>query len=139
METDHGKRVSIRFNCRLEDGRIYLVGDGNTLEFVIGAGSVPPSLETGLLGMREGDHRFVRVPHAELDRFPFPRGSHFAFATGTAPGIAYEFGPGNGGDVSLAMPGKSREHHEPIPAGADLFFEVEVLSVQDPEVKTLKG
>ena len=129
METEKGKRVDIRYKCRLEDGRIYLV-ERNTLEFVIGSGIVPPALEAGLLGMKEGDHRIVRVPSAEVELFPFPKGSHFAFTSKTPPGVAYEFGPGNGGDVSLSLPGKTRLYREPIPAGEDLFFEVEMLSVR---------
>ena len=130
METEKGKRVDIRYKCRLEDGRIYLV-ERNTLEFVIGSGIVPPALEAGLLGMKEGDHRIVRVPSVEVELFPFPKGSHFAFTSKTPPGVAYEFGPGNGGDVSLSLPGKTRLYREPIPAGEDLFFEVEMLSVRD--------
>lgn len=129
METGNGKRVSIRYKCRVEDGRLYLVGEHNTLDFVIGAKRVPPSLEAGLLGMKEGDHRIVRVPAVEADLFPFPVGSHLAFNGAGTP--AYDFGPGNGGDVSLLLPGKTRRHREPIPPGQDLFFDVEILSVEE--------
>lgn len=132
METDTGKRVNIRYKCRLEDGRVYLVGEHNTLEFVVGSKRVPPSLESGLAGMKEGDHRIVRVPAAEGELFPFPAGSHFAF-TIENPATAYDFGPGYGGDVSLLVPGKTRRHREPLPPGEDLFFEVEMLSVDDAE------
>ncbi|GAW67922.1 peptidylprolyl isomerase [Geoanaerobacter pelophilus] len=130
METEKGKRVKIRYKCKLEDGRVYLVGERNTLEFLVGSGRVPKTLEAGLLGMQQGDHRVVRVPAAEAEFFPFPKGSHFAFSTGMAPGIAYDFGPGAGGDVSLSIPG-NRDYREPLPSGADVLFEVEMLSVQD--------
>ncbi|HBA88385.1 MAG TPA: peptidylprolyl isomerase [Geobacter sp.] len=132
METGNGKRVSIRYKCRVEDGRLYLVGEHNTLEFVIGARKVPPSLEAGLLGMKQGDHRIVRVPASEGDLFPFPAGSHLAF-NGASTTTAYDFGPGNGGDVSLLLPGKTRRHREPLPPGQDLLFEVEMLSVEEGE------
>ncbi len=130
METEKGKRVKIRYKCKLEDGRVYLVGERNTLEFLVGSGRVPKTLEAGLLGMQQGDHRVVRVPAAEAELFPFPKGSHFAFSTGTAPGIAYDFGPGAGGDVSLSIPG-NRDYREPLPSGTVVLFEVEMLSVQD--------
>lgn len=133
METANGRRVNIRYKCRLQDGRVYLVGERNTAEFVMGAGRVPKSLEAGLMGMKQGDHAIVRVPYAEVELFPFPKGSHFAFSNETAPGMAYDFGPGFGGDVSLAMPGRTREYRQPIPVGEDLFFEVEILSVEEGE------
>lgn len=131
MQTEIGKRVNIRYKCRLEDGREYLVGERNTLEFVVGSGRVPRALEAVVLGMKEGDYRVVRVPSAEAEHFPFPKGSHFAFSTETPPGIAYDFGPGVGGDVSLSMPGQARYYRQPIPAGCELLFEVEMLSVRD--------
>lgn len=131
MKTEPGKRVSIRYKCKLQDGRVYLVGERNTLEFVVGAGRVPTTLEQGLLGMAQGDHRIVRVPSAEVNLFPFPKGSHLAFSTERAPGVAYDFGPGAGGDVSLSLPGRTRDYREPLPAGEDLIFEVEMLSVEE--------
>lgn len=131
METQAGKRVNIRYKCRLEDGRVYLVGEHNTLEFVVGTGRVPSSLEQGLLGMSQGDHRIIRVPAAEANLFPFPLGSHFAFSLEKNPGIAYDFGPGAGGDVSLSLPAKHRDCREPLPNDHDLFFEVEMLSVEE--------
>jgi len=127
METANGTRVKIRFKCRLLDGKAYLVGARDTLEFVVGAGSVPPSLEMGVLGMRERERRTIVVPAAEVSLFPFPRGSHFARETESPPGTAYEFGPGEGGDVSLSI---SKPFREPLPLGADLFFEVEMLAVE---------
>lgn len=130
METETGKRVSIRYKCRLEDGRVYLVGERNTLDFVVGAGRVPPSFEQGLMGMTQGDHRVIRVPAFEANLFPFPMGSHFAFSTERAPGVGYDFGPGMGGDVTLS-PGRGRDYREPIPSGADIFFEVEMLTVEE--------
>ena len=36
-----------------------------------------------------------------------------------------------GGDVSLSMPGQARYYRQPIPAGCELLFEVEMLSVRD--------
>ena len=132
MGTEKGERVRIRFRCRLEDGRVCNVGDQDTLEFVIGAGTVPAALERCVREMNVGERRSIRVPVSEVHRFPFAKGSHFIPGRKTPPGIAYEFGPGEGGDVSQSIPlGESRTLREPIPAGTDLLFEVEMLAV-DP-------
>ena len=132
METDRGRRGKITVRCRLENGKEYLVGD-NTLELVLGSGGLPPALEKGLVDMKPGERRKILVPAAEVGLFPFPRGSHLAGETVTPPGIAYEFGPGNGGDVAESIPSaRRRPFREPLPAGADLCFEVEMLSVQGP-------
>ena len=130
METAQGKRVRIRYSCRLEDGKVYQLGNKDKLEFVIGDGTVPPSFDSGLLGMKPAEHRTLRVPAVEVNRFPFPRGAHFAVESETPPGIGYEFGPGEGGDVSLSIP--PRHFREPLPPGADVIFEVELLAVEEP-------
>lgn len=129
METANGTKVKIRYKCKLPNGKVYLVGAKDTLEFVIGAGAVPPALEMGVLGMRAREHRSIMVPAAEVNLFPFPRGSHFAFETESPPGTAYDFGPGDEGDVSLSI---SKPFREPLPAGVDLYFEVEMLAVEGP-------
>jgi hypothetical protein len=129
MEAERGKRVTIRYKCRLQDGRVYQVGDHDTLEFVVGLARIPSALEAGIMGMQPGEHRTIRVPAAEVNLFPFPRGSHFAAATTGPPGIAYDFEPGEGGDVSLSLP-LVKHFREPLPAGADLYFEVGVLAVE---------
>ena len=130
METAQGKKVSIRYKCRLEDGKLYQVGEKDRLQFVVGDGTIPPSLEAGIIGMQPAEQRTVRLPAAEVNRFPFPKGAHFAVDAETPPGIAYDFGPGEGGDVSLSIP--PRHFREPIPPGADLLFEVEMLEVKEP-------
>ena len=71
MEAEAGKRVRINFICRLEDGTIYDIADRDSLEFVIGQGNTLPSLEMGVLGMKPGEHRSIRVPGSEAEEFPF--------------------------------------------------------------------
>lgn len=127
MEAAEGTRIKIRYSCRLQDGRLYLVGGKDTLEFVIGTGTVPPSLEMGLQGMRAKEHRTIMVPAAEANGFPFPGGSHLARQSGSPPGTVYDFGPGNGGDVIESL---TKPFREPLPPGADLYFEVEMLAVE---------
>ena len=127
MEAADGVKVKIRYKCRCKDGRLYLVGAKDTVEFVIGAGTVPPSLEMGLQGMRAKEHRNIMVPAEEVNKFPFPRGSHFARESASGAATGYDFGPGNGGDVSLELTWPDRE---PIPAGEDMYFDVEMLAVE---------
>jgi hypothetical protein len=136
MQAEKGSRVSISFTCRLQDGKAYHVGTRNTLELMVGAGSVPPALEAGLLGMQPGERRSIRVPAAEVNAFPFPGGAHFVPERETPPGIAYEFGPGDAGDVAESIPaGRNRQFREPLPAGADMIFEIEMLAVQAKPAK----
>ncbi len=60
-----GKVVSLRYVGRLTDGTIF---DQNTasgaspLNFTIGAGSVIPGFDEGLLGMRAGGKRVIIIP-----------------------------------------------------------------------------
>ena len=71
MQAEEGKKVTISFICRLEDGTLYDLADRDSLEFVIGQGNMLPTLEIGVLGMKPGEHRVIRVSAAEVDEFPF--------------------------------------------------------------------
>ena len=70
MEAEEGKRVRISFICKLEDGTIYHIADRDWLEFVVGQGKTWPSLETGVLGMKPGEHRSIRVPSTSPNSKP---------------------------------------------------------------------
>lgn len=61
-----GDRLSIHFEARLADGTLLDSSHdrGLPVEFVLGAGEVPPGLEEGLLGMRELGRRRLIVPSA---------------------------------------------------------------------------
>ena len=90
MEAEEGKRVSISFICKLEGGTISDIALRDPLEFVIGQGNTLPSLETGVLGMKAGDCRTIRVPAAEVEEFPFnedeaPTEAHFPAGAGRIP------------------------------------------------------
>ena len=132
MQAEEGKKVTISFICRLEDGTLYDLADRDSLEFVIGQGNMLPTLEIGVLGMKPGEHRVIRVPAAEVDEFPFDQQEpatepHFP----EGGGIGYEFGPGDEGDVILTP----QQPRETPPAGTDLFFHVEMIKVEDAELE----
>lgn len=144
MEAEEGKRVTISFICRLEDGTIYDFADRDTLEFIVGQGNTLPSLEMGVLGMKPGETRSIVVPAAEVEEFPFdedeaPTEGHFpAGSSGGGSGFGYEFGPGDGADddVYLTIPeAPTRSVRQGPPAGSDLFFEVELISVEDADLE----
>ena len=143
MEAEEGKRVSINFICKLEDGTISDIELRDPLEFVIGQGNTLPSLETGVLGMKAGDCRTIRVPAAEVEEFPFnedeaPTEANFPAGAERIPELSYDFGPSEGGgdDVYMAI---QEESSEPLSnhtaAGPDFFFEVEMISVEDDDLE----
>jgi hypothetical protein len=143
MEAEEGKRVRISFICKLEDGTIYDIADRDTLEFVGGQGNTLPSLEMGVLGMKPGEQRTIRVPGAELEEFDFdedeaPTEGHFPAGGGSSRKYGYDFGPGEGADddVYLSIPASPTRPLRARPAaGADLIFEVELISVEDADLE----
>ena len=143
MKAEEGKRVSINFICKLEDGTISDIALRDPLEFVIGQGNTLPSLETGVLGMKAGDCRTIRVPAAEVEEFPFnedeaPTEAYFPAGAKRIPELRYDFGPSEGGgdDVYMAI---QEESSEPLSnltvASPDFFFEVEMISVEDDDLE----
>jgi hypothetical protein len=138
MDAETGKKVRISFICKLEDGTICHLADRDTLEFVIGQGKTLPSLETGILGMKPGEHRTVRVPGVEVENFPFAEDEaqtegHLPAGATKAPKFGYDFGPGEGADddVYLSIPAAPTRPLLQRPLSGDLFFEVELISVED--------
>ena len=125
METERAKTVKIRYRCRLADGSEVRIGDGDIVEMTAGAGKLPAGFDNALLETLPGQHFQTRVAAAEIPACPWLKGAYLVTDRETPPGMAYDFGPGDGGDVSLAIPPK--HVHEPLPPGADLFFEIEVL------------
>ena len=144
MEAEEGKRVSINFICTLEDGTISDIALRDPLEFVIGQGNTLPSLETGVLGMRAGDCRTIRVSAAEVEEFPFnedeaPTEASFPAGAKRIPELSCDFGPSEGGgdDVCMAI---HEESSDPLSnlavSGPDFFFEVEMLMCMENEIKS---
>jgi FKBP-type peptidyl-prolyl cis-trans isomerase 2 len=138
MEAEEGKRVRISFICKLEDGTSYAIAERNWLEFVVGQGKTLPSLERGVLGMKPGEHRTIRVPGAEIEGFPLDETEARTLPAGAVrtPKLGYDFGPGEGvdDDVYLSIPSApTKSWRERPAAGADLLFEVELIDVADAD------
>jgi peptidylprolyl isomerase len=146
MEAEEGKRVSINFICKLEDGTISDIALRDPLEFVIGQGNTLPSLETGVLGMKAGDCRTIRVSAAEVEEFRFnedeaPTEADFPAGAERIPELEYDFGPSEGGDDDVYM-AIEEESKKPLSnhtaAGSDFFFEVQMISVEDDDLEMEK-
>jgi hypothetical protein len=143
MEAEEGKRVRISFICRLEDGTIYDIAERDTLEFVIGQGNTLPTIEMGVLGMKAGEVRTIRVSAAEVEEFPFdedeaPTEPNFPAGAERIPELKYDFGPNEGGDddVYLAAPEEpDKLQDDSSSAGPDFFFDVEMIAVEDADVE----
>ena len=143
MEAEKGKRVRISFICKLEDGTIYDIADRDTLEFAVGQRNTFPSLEMGVIGMKPGEHRTIRVPSSEAAEFSFdeaeaPTAGHFPAGGAKPSRYGYDFGPGEGtgDDVYLTVPSApARPLRERPPVGSDLLFEVEMISVEDADLE----
>ena len=143
MEAEEGKRVRISFICKLEDGTVYDIVDRDTLEFVVGQGNTLPSLEMGVLGMKPGDQRTIRVPGAELEELGFgqdeaPTEGHLPAGRDKTRKYGYDFGPGEGADddVYLSIPASPTRPLRARPfAGSDLIFEVELIAVEGADLE----
>jgi hypothetical protein len=139
MQADEGNRVTIRFICRYEDGTIYEFADRDTLDFVIGEGNTLPSLEKGVIGMAPGDLQTIVVSAAELVDYPFYL-EEAPTDAGFPAGIA---GSGSGDDYSPdedpALPEPDDLQIKPLKetpsVSSDLYFDVEMLAVEDAEVE----
>ncbi|HJV34897.1 FKBP-type peptidyl-prolyl cis-trans isomerase [Geomonas sp.] len=126
MDAHKPQKVRLRYRCSLQDGRICHIGEGETMEFWLGAGRIAPTLERALAEMQPGERRLVRIPAAEVPLIPFSKENE------SPPGISYEFGPGDGGDVEEYIPQRPRHPREEIPADSDVDLEIQLLSVGEP-------
>jgi len=122
------KKVTVRLSCRTADGAACGVGELGPLEVALGGGQVPPVVESALKEMQPGERRTIRVPAGQAALFRLPRPALASAEKKTPPGIAYEFGPGNGGDVLENIP-PSKERMLHLPTGTDLLIEVEVVAI----------
>ena len=63
LVVEKGKRVTMDYVGRFEDGSIFDSSTGNTpLSFVVGQGQVIDGIDQGILGMRVGGKRTIVVP-----------------------------------------------------------------------------
>ncbi|GFO54768.1 hypothetical protein GMSM_17750 [Geomonas sp. Red276] len=131
MLSEPGKKVRILYRLTATDGKAQPVGEWEPVDYVPGAGSIPPSLERAVAEMRPGERRTLRIPAEEAVSHPLIP----TIVRETPPGIAYDFGPGDGGDVDEFIPRRPRAARTATPPGSELYLEVELVSREEPEAK----
>jgi len=132
--------VQMAYKGTLADGTVFSQSEeGKPLEFLVGAGTLIPTLEKGLLGMKVGEKRTIQVKAAEaygeydksaVQRMPrkqFPRDLELKV------GGQYQFNSPGGpivvtvtalDDVSVTL-----DFNHPL-AGKDLTFEVTIVKIR---------
>lgn len=134
MGAEPGKRVTINFVCRREDGSLYNFTNTTQLSFVLGQKRVPPSLDAGIAGMAVGEQRIIRLEAKELEAHPLDtlagdnRG--IPATSGRVPS-GYEFAPGNDGDIIALSQPRSQPAKPPPPPEAVLIFHVKMVKIDE--------
>jgi len=132
--------VQMAYKGTLADGTVFSQSqEGKPLEFLVGAGTLIPALEKGLLGMKVGDKRTIQVKAADaygeydksaVQRVPrrqFPRdldlkvGGQYQFNSPGGPIVVTVTAMD---DVSVTL-----DFNHPL-AGKDLTFEVTIVKIR---------
>ena len=144
MEVEPGSRVKIAFTATYPDGKLFDTsspevasrhGEETEKRFrpiVLDIGSEPTieSLETGLIGMTEGETKTIQVPHDDLT-LTYER-TAFTEMVDQPPesGLQLHTATGLLGEVVSVDEDTVTVDFDPERAGETLTFEVEVLEVQ---------
>jgi FKBP-type peptidyl-prolyl cis-trans isomerase 2 len=135
------KMVDVAYKGTLTDGTVFSKSaDGKPLEFLVGGGTIIPTLEKGMMGMKVGDKKIITVKAAdaygeydkesvrEIAREQFPKDVELKI------GERYQVnGPGGPMVVSItAMTAMTVtiDFNHPL-AGKDLTFEVTIVKIRD--------
>lgn len=133
MRAEQGKRVTISFVCRHEDGSLHNFTNSNSLSFVVGHKQTPPSIDAGVEGMKVGEQATIRLQARELEEHPLDAlGSETtrSAATSRIPS-GYEFAPGNDGDIIAPSQPRSRMSKKPLSPDAVLIFHVKMVKIEE--------
>ncbi len=66
LKVKNGDKVSVHYKGTLDDGTVFDSSEGaNPLQFEVGSGAIIRGFESGVLGMKEGDEKTIRVPPEE--------------------------------------------------------------------------
>jgi len=132
--------VQMAYKGTLADGTVFSQSEeGKPLEFMVGAGTLIPALEKGMLGMKVGDKRTIQVKAADAygdyDKTAVQRVPRAQFPKDIAlkVGGQYQFNSPGGpivvtvtamDDASVTL-----DFNHPL-AGKDLSFEVTVVKIR---------
>lgn len=140
--------VSMAYSLSVDGVSIDSTGEGESLQFIQGFGSIIPGLEKAIYGIRLGETRKIKVPakdaYGEYDLeqvFPIPV-SEFPEEIDLEPGMELEM-KDQDNDIVYARVisiGKSRvkmDFNHPL-AGKDLDFEITILGLRQASAKELE-
>jgi peptidylprolyl isomerase len=135
------KMVQMSYKGTLADGSVFSQSDaGKPLEFLVGAGTLIPTLEKAMMGMKVGDKKSITVKAAdaygEYDKAAVrvvPR-AQFPKDLEVKVGERYQVS-GQGGPMVVTVSAMTDttvtiDFNHPL-AGKDLTFEVTVVKIRD--------
>jgi peptidylprolyl isomerase len=135
------KYVSIDYTGTFADGTVFSKSEeGKPLEFMMGAGTLIPTLESGLMGLKVGDTKKIDIKAADaygeytdakvqvVPKDQFPEDLKLEV------GQRYQMQTGSGAIVMMVKEIKAKEvivdFNHPL-AGKDLVFDVKVVKIRD--------
>jgi FKBP-type peptidyl-prolyl cis-trans isomerase 2 len=138
----NNKMVSMDYKGTLADGTVFSESPaGKPMEFLEGGGSIIPTVEKGMLGMKIGDRKTITVKAAdaygeinqaalkEVPRDQFPKDAKLE----VGQQFQVSLSSGQVGVVKIAAVGAKTvtvDFNHPL-AGKDLTFEVTVVKIRD--------
>ena len=135
------KMVQMSYKGTLADGKVFSQSDvGKPLEFLVGAGTLIPALEKGMLGMKVGEKKSITVKasdaYGEYDKAAIrvvPRAS-FPKDLDVKVGAQYQVNSPSGPMVvtvsAMDAATVTVDFNHPL-AGKDLTFEVTIVKIRD--------
>jgi FKBP-type peptidyl-prolyl cis-trans isomerase 2 len=135
------KMVQMSYRGTLADGKVFSQSDSaKPLEFLVGAGTLIPVLEKGMLGMKVGEKKSITVKasdaYGEYDKAAVRVVPRASFPTGLAlkVGEQYQVNSPNGPMVvtisAMDAATVTVDFNHPL-AGKDLTFEVTIVKIRD--------
>ena len=63
MEVKKGSKVKVEYTGKLDDGTVFDTSeDHEPLQFEVGGNQVIPGFENGVIGMKEGEEKEIKIP-----------------------------------------------------------------------------
>jgi FKBP-type peptidyl-prolyl cis-trans isomerase 2 len=138
----NNQMVLMDFKGTLADGTVFSESPaGKPLEFLVGGGTIIPTLEKGMLGMKVGDKRTITVKAAdaygeyskaalqEVPKDQFPKdaklevGQQFRISSSSGQAAVLKI-------IAVSEESVTVDFNHPL-AGKDLTFEVTVVKIRD--------
>jgi len=129
-----GDRVRIVYSCSLDDGTIYDFQENrDPLEFTIGEGETIPALERGVVGLRPGERRTLKIPASAITGVSLETVAerlHVPELPAEISGVSrqLDIGPGGEGDIAeVLVPGISGAKYSL--AGREITFDLLLVEI----------